>query len=223
MSVKDFHRECRAKWVSAIESAVGPTPPRTAVWQGAHEIVTAIAPFTSAVNHMLLPGTGGGLDVAQVTLGHEPGTIEFVIRKTKAYLAEPRSMTLEYIAADPGESFVIVDVASLSPSGIYDDEPDRDQWREDLVELSPGNYVECGVWDRGYFGHDASGNEIPLPENARQLLRIFRGRLILVAKGSRWNSIPETYQGSHDRMTNEEIRGIIERWISSKSAEEPVE
>jgi hypothetical protein len=210
MSVKDFHRECRAKWINAITLVSGPTPPTTSVWHDTDAIVSAIRPFADAVNHLHF--LSGGLDIARVTLGQEPGTIEFIIEDKVAYLAKPRSMTLEYIPAAPAESFVILDLASLEPSGVY---PlgGSDHWHEELVELSPGNYAERDVWDTGHTGYDEAGNEIPLPAGARLLLRIFHGRLMLVTKGSLWNSIPKTYDGRHDRMTNQQIRDLIERSI----------
>jgi hypothetical protein len=57
-----------------------------------------------------------------------------------------------------------------------------------------------------------------VPKDRKLVIRIFRGRLMLVTKGSMWNSMPATYQGPHDRMTNQEIRDVIERWISSADA-----
>jgi serine/threonine-protein kinase len=215
MSLKDFHNTCRIAWVKAISSAVGPTPPATTTWRGRREIVGAMTPFVEAMNHLLLPGTGGGNDVAQVTLGREPGTIEFVVRDDKTYIVKPKSMTLEYVAAAPAESFVTVDLATLLPTGVDPRPSSDDQWNEELAELSARNYVERNVWDQRYIGHDAAGDEISLPKKARLVMRIFGGRLMLVSKGSLWNSVPATYDGLHDRMTNREIRDLIERSIPS--------
>lgn len=214
MSMTDFRQKCRDKWTNAISFVVGSTPLATSVWHDPYAIVRAIAPFADAENHLHF--LSGGHDISRVTLGHEPGTIEFIISDKVAYLAKPRAMTLEYIAAAPAESFVIFDLAPLEPSGVYP--PESRDWREELVELSPRDYVERGVWDRCYIGHDAVGNEIPLPTGARLLLRVFGGRLMLVSKGSLWNSTPETYDGRHDRMTNQQIRDLIERSISPARA-----
>jgi serine/threonine-protein kinase len=214
MLLSNFHLKCRAQWVDGISAVSSHTPATTSAWRDTHAIVSAVAPFISAGNHLHFPGSGGGHDVERVTLGHEPGTIEFVISDKIVYLAKPRKMTLEYVVAAPAESFVIFDLAPLEPSGVYPPES-INRWHEELVELSPGNYVERAVWDMGHNGHDAAGNEVPLPPAARLLLRIFGGRLMLVSKGSVWNSTPRTYDGRHDRMTNEQIRNMIEQSISS--------
>lgn len=216
MSRQDYLDECRAKWVAAIHEAVGATPPSTSVWRGPSAIVAALQPFARAVNHMHFP-TGGGHDLAEARVGGEPGTIELRISDRMAYLAKPRALTLEYIAADPGESFITLDLDDLAASGVYEpSDGDRD---EELVELSPGHYVERGVWDAGYTDHDERGYEIPLPKDARLLHRLFNGRLLFVTKGSIWNGSARTYDGRHDRLTNDQIRGMLEQAIASADEE----
>jgi hypothetical protein len=217
MGIKEFQNECRGKWVEAIAAAVGPVPPTTSVWHGPQEIVSALAPFANAMNHMLLPAKGGGTDIHRVALGVEPGTIELLVGDGLVYVAKAAAMTLEYLSAGPAQSFIIIDLATLAPSGTYplDGNRDRDSWYEEVVRLPSGDYVERGVLDAGYIGHDRSGREIPVPNNRKLVIRIFRGRLMLVTKGSMWNRTPAAYNGPHDRMTNQEIRDVIEGWISS--------
>ena len=209
--------EFRTKWVDAIHSAAGASPGPTPVWHGPDEIVAALTPFLGTVNHLHFPD-GGGHDLKDVALGSEPGTLEFIITDRSAYLGKPSTMTLEYIAAVPAESFLIIEFESLDPSGVYEASQDEQRPRrgEELVELSLGDYVGRGVWDAGHLGYDDDGREVPLPEGARLLHRMFGGRLMLVTKGSLWNGAPQTYDGRHDRMSNQEIRQLIERSIAAQ-------
>ncbi|MEH3122021.1 MAG: hypothetical protein PGN16_08585 [Sphingomonas phyllosphaerae] len=212
VSVEHHFVECRRKWVQAIHEAVGPTPPQTSVWRGPSAIAEAIRPFLATTNHLHF-ATGGGHDLADVRLGHEPGTLEFVVSEKVVYLGRPSSMTLEYIAAEPAESFLMIELDPLAPSGVY--EADRVARDEEIVELAPRQYVERAVWDHGYIGHDGDGCETPLPASARRVHRMFDGRLMLVTKGSIWNGIPATYNGMHDQMSNDEIRRNLERVVTA--------
>ena len=79
-----------------------------------------------------------------------------------------------------------------------------------MVEIGE-EYYDHELWDRGYMNYDESGREIPLPEDAHVVVRLLRGKILIVAKTSLWNSESATYDGRHDTMTTARIRDIIER------------
>jgi serine/threonine-protein kinase len=79
--------------------------------------------------------------------------------------------------------------------------------------VAPADYVSREIWDRGFL-HDENGDEIPIPDNARLVMRLLQGKVLLVAKGSLWNSDPATYDGRHNTMTAAQIRRIIERSLA---------
>lgn len=218
MSVNEYHEKCRTRWVDAIEKVVGSSPEPTTCWTGVSEIVEALTPFIGTDSHLHFP-TGGGHDIQSVSEGRDDGTIELHVSDGYAYLVRPDQMKLEYVEADPAQSFIAIDLKSLEPSGVYDDEYYEGLRDEEYVELSDGQLKERAVLDRGYIGHDVDGNEIPLPDSARLLHRLFSGRLLLVAKGTIWNGSPRTYTGIHDRLTNQEIREGIERVVAKSNNE----
>jgi hypothetical protein len=74
------------------------------------------------------------------------------------------------------------------------------------------------IWDRGFLDHDENGDEIPIPRHARLTVRWLQGKVLLVAKGSLWNSDPATYDGRHNGMTAAQIRSTIERSLRQNSA-----
>lgn len=217
MPRREYIEESRAKWLEAIRQIAGPVPPHTSIWRDLDSIMSALLPFAGANNHLFFP-QGGGYDICGVRPGTEPDTIEFVVQNGIASLVKPRSLTLEYVATQPAESFLIVELEPLELSGIYGADPDVPRRRqEELVELAAGDYAERWTWDAGYVEHDGDGREVPLPADARVLKRILDGRMMLVNKIGVWSSVGAHYDGRHDRLTNQQIRDLIEQAVSGGS------
>jgi hypothetical protein len=214
-SREDFRRQVRAFWVTAIEAVGGSTPPTTATWTGLESICNTLHPFMgSNRNHAHLP-TGGGMDISKVQPSvTEAGCIELVVDGGATYMARPSALTFEHFPAAPINTFLLLELADLQPSGVYGE---HHRPSEELVELTPGQYVERGVWDDGYYGHDERGREIPLPDDSRLIVRWFSGKILFVAKGSLWNGTPATYRGQHNNMTSTQIRQAIEHCLAQQS------
>ena len=225
--LSEFHAQSRAAWVEAM-NAVDPNQQDRVVWTGRSTIARVLEPFMGQnSNHAHLP-TGGGQDFRSVALSREAGCLEFGISERLVYIAKPARLILERIGVAEGETFLLLELDALAPCGVYDvdeddeDEADEDERRwlrgsEEVVEVG-GEYLERGVLDRGYLGHDARGREIPLPDDTRLVVRWLRGKVLLVAKGSMWNGDPSTYDGRHDRMTSASIRRVIERSHQNRAA-----
>jgi len=229
MPSKDFHQRTRADWDRAIASITSPGDPPTMVWRGLADIIAALDPFMGENrNHAHLP-TGGGQDFAEVRRAAEPGCLEFRVGRRTGYIVKPRSLTLERIDA-PGNSFLLLELDELAPSGVYHVAPDEDEAHEEinrrrlergseeLLELAPGEYEDRGLWDRGFLDYDEDGREIPMPEEARIVVRFFRGSILFVAKGSLWNGSSRTYGGEHSRLTPDLIRAAIENALERMDA-----
>lgn len=170
-----------------------------------------LAPFAECgANRFLLP-TGGGVDVASVRRSSEDGCIELVIRDRMAYVVRPKRVTLEHFPDAPLETFLLVELDELEPTGVYEG---LARSVEELIEVDR-EYVERSHWDEGTLGEDEDGDPRPLPRDARLVVRFFGGKIMVVSKGSIWNGIPATYDGRHSRMEAAEIRrqiaGILER------------
>lgn len=207
MSLEDFHNRSRAAWVSAIEQIVGESPPSTTVWKGPDAIADAIAPFLGPnANHAHLP-TGGGRDFHAVEHSNEAGCLDFVVDENSIYRLKADRLTLEYIPEAPAESFLLLEAGSLR--AIADD-GGRDR-QEELFELADGERFSRDVWDRGFLGYDDEDREIPIPEDAKLVVRWLGGNFLLVTKGSMWNGDAGTYDGRHDSMSVADIRALILR------------
>lgn len=221
----DFLNSNRAKWTSVVESVNPDTKPQI-VWTGFDEIRRALIPFMGDnFNHAHLP-TGGGQDYNTVSAARERDCLEFSIDYWSAHIVRPEKLVLETIQSHPEESFLLLELANLEKSGAYDElyrSYDDEDWRryeswrrEDVLDVY-GEYFEREYWDRCSLGQDENGDDIPLPEDARTVVRWMNGKILFVSKGSLWNSIPATYDGRHDRMTSSEIRKFIEYGIHLKS------
>ncbi len=222
-----FLAQCRVAWVNTLDQFNRRREDRVA-WNG----TTAIKPVLDRVlahtrSHAHLP-TGGGQDFSEVRLSSEAGCLEFQVERGAVCLARPKTLILERIARSPAESFLLLELEDLDPSGAYPEEEEEPgdrttDWlrrREDVVELALGDYVQRAVWDEGNVGYDESGREIPLPDGARLVVRWFNGKMLFVSKGSMWNGTSGTYDGRHDSMSAEEIRAMIERSLPADLAAE---
>ena len=210
MSRETYINEVLQFWSDAIANIAGDNPPMSATWRGVYSIRSVLQPFVADErNHAYLP-TGGGWDMRSVDHSVELGCLDFGVGERAAWIMKPNSLVLENFPETPINSFLLLELAELQPSGIYEHrETRRAEFVEELVELGPGDYAERGVWDDGFLGRDEEGNEIPLPDNSRLVNRWLKGKILIVAKTSLWNSVPATYDGRHNTMEANDIRRCI--------------
>lgn len=213
-SRREFLAQCRNAWVQALDY-LNPDQKVQLSWHGAAAIKAALDPVLATTrSHAHLP-TGGGHDFSGLRVSHEPGCLEFNIAGGANYIVRPKSMILQRMAAAPAESFLLLELDELPPTGIYEEHvfpgSERAYRQEQLVELSPAEYVDRTAWDEGSLGYDERGYTIPLPDSARLVVRWRNGKILFVTKGSIWNGMPETYDGRHDRMCASDIRTMIEQ------------
>ena len=209
---EQFWAECEKKWEAAIAEAAGTKPAASMTWRGLATIREALLPFMgSNVNHGHYP-TGGGMDFQNVETAAEPGCLAISVSDRQADIVKPKSLTLEYFAEAPRQSFLLLELGELSPSGVH---KHNDPYKEDIFECPLGHYGSPEIWERGYLGYDENDREIPLPQDGRPATRWFGGQILIVAKGSLWNGDSATYDGQHNRMTAAQIRKLIERSMTN--------
>ena len=142
-----------------------------------------------------------------VSVGREPGCIELRPSRGVAYVCRPRILYFEHIPAAPWNSFFLLEAAELAPSRVYDD---LSYQHEELLELPDGQYHDRSHLDQGILGYDDAGDEIPIPDPHRLVVRYFSGKFLVVAKRSLWNRTSATYDGRHANLSLQEIRRQIE-------------
>ncbi len=214
-SREEFRRQVLDFWVTAIEVVGGSIPPTTATWTGLEKDLRCAASVHGIEPQPCSP-PDWGWD------GHKQGSA--VCHRSRLYrtggrwkghlYSAPFSTYVRGLPHRTYQPFLLLELADLQPSGVYGE---HHRPSEELVELTPGQYVERGVWDDGYYGHDDRGREIPLPDESRLIVRWLNGKILFVAKGSLWNGTPATYRGQHNNMTSTQIRQAIEHGLAQRS------
>lgn len=206
--MSDFQTRTRAAWKAAVSSTFSAPTPGSASWTEIWDQVRVIERFMG-INHALLPG-GGGMDIQKISFSRENGCIELHTSERSLYVARPRLMEFEYVSQSPEESFFLLSLLPLKPTDVYEEVRSES---EALLEIED-EYLDYSIWDRGFIEYDERGYEIPIPADARLVTRLLRGKILLVAKASLWNSDTATYDGRHDHLTAGDIRAMIERALA---------
>ena len=155
----------------------------------------------------------GGLDLRGAKRSHEEGCIELETDGNTVAVMKPASLQLERFDNDPtGDwTYLRLNIAELPPTEFHQPRHDNLDFEEELTELEPGVYAE-----RSYI------EEPDCPADARIITRLFRGALVVFAKGSLYNQDSSTYDGRHSlglikqhgrEGTPELFRAIIEATI----------
>jgi hypothetical protein len=162
------------------------------------------------LNHTMLPG-GGGMDMEAIALSPEPNCLELSPGDRLADTFRPAVLFFEHFPESPWNSFFLVETRPLQASGVYEENNGE---YEEVVELSPGEYINRSHHDTGILNHNEEGEEIALPTTARVVARHMQGKFLVVAKRSIWNRVSATYDGRHNGMTVEQIREAVQNLIN---------
>lgn len=197
-------------WEETLHDIFPSGIPSSMVWTGINDILRVLDKLgRPELNHTFLP-SGGGLDLGSVDLSSESGCIELQWHDSYVSIVKVDVLSFESFGEDYEWAYFRLDSRHLNPSGVYGSNSDI---REELTELRPGQYVERYVWDQGFYGYDESGDELPLPDEARTVSRYFSGSFVIFAKGSIYNRISGTYDARHNKMNREQFRSHIQKAI----------
>lgn len=204
---EEFREKNLKQWKTFLFDLFPGTIPKSFEWKSISEILFVLNKIGSQynMNHLFFP-TGGGLDLTGAKSSYEEGCIELLFDEL-SYIVKPQSLCFESFGDEYEWAYFRLEADFLEPSGVYD-ELSRDL--EELTEISPLEYVDRSIWDYGYYGTDEDGNEIPLPDTARTIIRFFSGSFVIFAKGSIYNRTSGTYDGRHNQMNSTEFRSHIE-------------
>ena len=170
------------------------TIPEHAEWSVRNEIVEVINKIgIKNLNHMLYPDNGG-LDVVGCNvsdLGSD--MIEILTAGNTPNLCNPLKLIFDSLDKSPEWSYFILELNSMEASGFYSE-------RDIVVE----EVFECG-------GEMEPYSEYPSHQNLRHILRILKGRLLIVPKTCYYNQLPSTYSGEHNKYDSTELRKVMNR------------
>ena len=209
-----FRSKSLREWKSLTNSISGGG--HRVEWTDPLQIITVLNRIGQEAcdNHVHLP-TSGGFDLQGSELSVEVGCVELRGQGgISPYVTRPVRLVLYVMKNDPlGEwAFFWYETAPLAASGVYEDLDPR--FSEELLELRPGQYLERGYWDAGYYELDEYGHEAPLPDSARVIRRhLFGGPFLIVAKGGSWNASRRLgdYCGRHAKQSE----SVFAQWLQA--------
>ena len=203
----DFEEQNRQDWIDIQKKIFATELPTKYEWKNLQKIVDVLSTIGSVnnSNHMFYP-RGGGLDIDNAYLSSEEGCIEIDTGGLIDIVKPSRLIFNSFQDAEPQWNYFRLETRELEPSGVYDFEDYSD---EELCELSPGKYIDRSYWDEGKY----EGNR--LPSEARVVTRHFSGSFVIFQKTSIYNRNSSTYDGRHNKMTDEKFREYIQRAINN--------
>lgn len=207
MSREAFKEESIIKWKELINNLFDKKVPSSAIWNTEKDMTEILNLIAKVNNHMLLP-SGGGLDLLSAKKGLEELTIELRTGDLTVDLVKP--ISLKFFKTIKDEScYFLLDTGTLKPTGIIDP-MDLRFAREELAEYAPLKYSTRDIIDQGFLKIDQNGNEVPLPQYTRIVVRYFKGKFLLLTKGSPYNGSPDSYDGRHNSINENLLFNIID-------------
>lgn len=222
-----------ALWKTLTAGAVG-KPSEKQVWTTKAEIIEILDNVGKhqASNYTFLP-SGGSNELAGARISHEDGLIElhFDGSSRSATLAKPVSLTFHAVGDDPNWWYFRLETARFEPTDVYGSDSSSAElipwsrqnemlWSlqyggEELVEVTPGNYVERYHWDSGQLGYDEDGNEIPLHRSARLIIRKHNGGAYAIFPKFSLYTQSGKFDRDHNKMNDAAFREYVEKIVAS--------
>ncbi|WP_156290796.1 serine/threonine protein kinase [Oceanobacillus salinisoli] len=196
------------KWQRMISELFPKGIPDKADW-GKKEDIISVLDFigkNDAYNHIFLPGSGG-LDLEGAREAYEEGLIDLQLDNT-AYLLKPSQLHFRK-TPNLNWSYFYLETKEISYTGVYGDR-ELSVPGEELVEFSPGNYIDRGYWDEGEYNGET------LPGEARLISRYTKGNFVIFSKSSIYNRTSGTYDGRHDKLGFSEFEKYINQAVNSR-------
>lgn len=204
-----FHEKVAERWKAAIAS-IGMSGDTTKVWEDLPAIESALQPFIgNQINHAHLP-SGGGFDFKELRQSREINCLEAFVESRLTQVFKPERLVIENFPQRPQETFLLLELGDLTSTGAGS----VSLGSEEVADVPGRGYMDRTIFDQGFIGYSEDGEEIPIPQDAKLVVRWLAGKILIVAKGSLWNGSPETYRGQHNNMTHKEIREAIESALS---------
>lgn len=219
-----------ALWEEMITEIFGSKPDNTVEITDKRQIIKALNLIgkSKALNHTFMP-SGGGLDLTSAIASTEKGLEELHFDESVT-IVNFDSLTFHPLGDNSEWWYFRLNTSPFAPSGVYEIEDETEKtyksaldreveedmkyYGEEVLEIAPGEYIDRSFWDIHHLGYNEYGNEIPLPKNARVITRKYNGgAFVIFPKFSLYNHNPSTYDGRHNRMSNQQFELYIEKIV----------
>ncbi len=201
----DFHEKNLTEWFDIQNSLFPAGSPDSVAWKNSEDIITVLNEISKidSLNHTFLPG-GGGNTFIGIEHAKEQGMIAIKIAEKNYYYLKPKKLTYESFGLNPQWNYFRLEAEEIESTNTYEIESLVFPY-EELVELDSNQYIERYYWDENEYNGES------LPEKARLICRYFRGSFVIFSTSSIYNRVSDTYDGRHDKMSEQEFRDYIAR------------
>lgn len=199
----DFHLKNLTEWFDLQRSIFPAGAPKSVTWVDKNDILIILNQIAQveSLNHMFLPD-GGGNTFIGAKMANEKGFIAIKISSKLYYIFKPKKLTYESFGVDAQWNYFRLEAEISSCTGVYDNSCSNYLF-EEVVEVEPTLYIERVHWDYNeYKGED-------LPDSANLICRYIGGSFVIFSTRSIYNLTSATYDGRHNKMSEDEFRNYI--------------
>jgi hypothetical protein len=207
MDMAEEMGEKNMKWEKVLKEIFKGPIPESHTWTEKKEIIRALYFLgrDPELNRTYLPD-GGWLHLKRGEDSAEPDCLDLHFIDHPVCIVTPRSLTFQAFGQIYPWAYFRLETKDLEPSGWY---PNLSGIKEELIEISPGDYADRKYWDQGSYEYDETGREIPLSSRARIVLRYFSGSFVIFAAASAFHEIRLPENESPSTLTEEALKMLI--------------
>ena len=214
MTTEEFRKNNLKEWDKMLNQLFNAHIPENYAWNNMNDIVEKlnIVSQDNNLTYTHFPG-GGGFDLCGAGTSIEPGCIELYTEENRKALSivKPDCLIFQSFGEPLKFAYFWLEIKELEPSKVYPRPQEKD---EELAEISPGEYIERGFWDEGYYLQKETGNKIPLPDTSRLVTRHFSGSFVLFAKASPYEDILKSDEEMFSKMSADTFRENVAEGIA---------
>jgi hypothetical protein len=203
----EFKKNNLNEWEEALKEIFKGPIPDSRTWTDKKEIIRALYFLgrNPDINQIYLP-EGGRHNLKRGEESSELDCLDLHFVDHPVCIVKPRALTFQSFGRAYEWAYFRLETKTLEPSGWY---ANLKGIKEELTEISPGDYADRKYWDLGSYEYDETGREIPLSSRARIVFRYFSGAWVIFSKDSPYPELSESSAGSPFEMTEEAFKEYI--------------
>jgi serine/threonine-protein kinase len=201
----DFHSRNLTEWFDLQRSIFPAGAPKSVTWVDKNDILIILNQIAQVenLNHMFLPD-GGGNTFIGANMANEEGFIAIKTSPKSYYILKPKKLTYESFGMDSQWNYFRLE-AEISPHTDVYEKLHFNYSYEEVVEIEPTLYIDRVHWDENEYNGEY------LPESANRICRYVGGSFVIFSTRSIYNRVSDTYDGRHNKMSEDDFRNYITR------------
>ena len=200
----DFDKQQKSQWAFLYKNILHDSGD-SVTWRNLDEIIETLNKISvlNAFNHMFFPD-GGGQDFVSAKRSQEVDGIEIWDDMDSCRIVCPKALHFESFPENEEWNYFFLELKKVEK--VFD----TPSICEELVEDTPGHYVEPTYYQYGVYDYETGKK---YPDGYRLVCRYTEGNFLFVLKNGPYNQINSTYDARHNDCSNEQFRDYISELI----------